>query len=162
MPSELIIECSQILKKQGLSIAFAESVTAGRLASEFSMTKDSGSILKGGLVCYDAEVKEQVLGIEHGFIEEFTPESAEVTKELALRLKNLIKSDIQVGITGLTTPGGSETEHKPVGTVFIHIFIEDRSIAVREVYAGSPEQIVLLAADLAAMTIIHELTSAPL
>ncbi len=158
MPSETIINCSRILKEQGLTIAFAESVTAGRLAAEFSLTEDSGSVLKGGLVCYDAEVKEDVLGIDPGFIEKFTPESEEVTKELALRLKKLIKSDIQVAVTGLTTAGGSETPQKPVGTVFIQILIRDSSIAVREVFKGSPEQIVLLAADLAAQTIIDDLT----
>ena len=158
MPSETIINCSQILKEEGLTIAFAESVTAGRLAAEFSLTEDSGSILKGGLVCYDAEVKEDVLGIDPGFIEKFTPESQEVTKELALRLKNLIKSDIQVAVTGLTTPGGSETPQKPVGTIFIHILIRDSAIAVRDVFEGSPERIVLLAADLAAKTIVDDLT----
>lgn len=156
MPSELVINCSGILKRQELTIAFAESVTAGRLSAEFSLTEDSGSILKGGLVCYNAEVKEDVLGIDPGFISEFTPESPEVTKELASRLKNLIKSDIQVAVTGLTTPGGSETPKKPVGTIFIHLVFKEKSIAVREVFKGSPEQIVLLAIDLAAKTIVNE------
>ncbi|MCF0072816.1 CinA family protein [Dyadobacter sp. CY261] len=157
MPSELINHCGQILKEQGLTIAFAESVTAGRLAAEFSLTEYSGSILKGGLVCYDAEVKKDVLGISPYLIEEFTPESAEVTKELANRLKDLIKSDVQVAVTGLTTPGGSETPQKPVGTIFIHILIRGGSLAVRDVFEGTPEQIVLLAADLAASTITNEL-----
>lgn len=161
MPSQLINECGQLLKEHGLTIAFAESVTAGRLAAEFSLTEFSGSILKGGLVCYDAEVKKEVLGISPGLIEEFTPESEEVTKELAIRLKDLIKSDVQVGITGLTTPGGSETSQKPVGTIFIHILMNGSSLAVRNTFEGSPEQIVLLAADLAATTIINELKQKP-
>lgn len=157
MPSKLILDCSKTLKKRGLTIAFAESATAGRLASEFSLCPDSGGMLKGGLVCYDAQVKECVLGVDPGLIQQFTPESEEVTKELAFRLRDLISSDIQVAVTGLTTPGGSETPQKPVGTIFIHILIKDRSIAIRKVFEGSPEQIVLLAADLAAKTIIGEL-----
>jgi len=157
MPSQLIIDCSKILKEKGLTIAFAESVTAGRLAAEFSLTEDSGSVLKGGIVCYDAEVKEEVLGITSEYIKEFTPESAEVTRELAIQLKEIIRSDIQVAVTGLTTSGGSETSQKPVGTIFLHLVIRDNSIAVRKVFKGSPEQIVLLAVDLAAKTIINEL-----
>jgi len=157
MPSQLIIDCSKILKEKGLTIAFAESVTAGRLAAEFSLTQDSGSVLKGGIVCYDAEVKEEVLGITSEYIKEFTPESAEVTRELAIQLKEIIRSDIQVAVTGLTTSGGSETSQKPVGTIFLHLVIRDNSIAVRKVFKGSPEQIVLLAVDLAAKTIINEL-----
>ncbi|MCE7042880.1 CinA family protein [Dyadobacter sp. CY312] len=159
MPSKLITECSQTLKEKGLTIAFAESATAGRLAAEFSLTENSGSVLKGGLVCYDAEVKTDVLGIDADFIEKYTAESEEVTEELAIRLKNLIKSDVQAAITGLTTPGGSETPEKPVGTIFIHIVIKDRSVAVREVFEGAPEEIVLLTADLVAKTIINELNS---
>lgn len=157
MPSKLILDCGKSLKDRGLTIAFAESATAGRLASEFSLCADSGSILKGGLVCYDAQVKESVLGIDPALIQQFTPESEEVTRELAFRLRDLISSDVQVAVTGLTTPGGSETPQKPVGTMFIHILIKERSIAIRNVFEGTPEQIVLLAADLAAKTIIQEL-----
>ncbi|SDG58824.1 nicotinamide-nucleotide amidase [Dyadobacter soli] len=150
MPSNLIASCARALQERGLTIAFAESVTAGRLAAEFSMTEFSGAILKGGLVCYDAEVKKQLLGIDRTVIKRFTPESEEVTRELTSRLKGLINSDIQVGITGLATPGGSETAQKPVGTIFLHLLIMGKSIAVSEVFEGTPEQIVLLAADLAA------------
>jgi nicotinamide-nucleotide amidase len=140
-----------------MTIAFAESATAGRLAAEFSMTEQAGSILKGGLVCYDACIKEDILGIEPSMLEEFTPESYEVTKAMALNLRNFIKSDIQVAVTGLTTPGGSETKHKPVGTMFVHVLIGERSIAVHDIFDGSPEQIVLSAVDLTAKTILNEL-----
>jgi nicotinamide-nucleotide amidase len=159
MPSQNVIDCSKIIREQMLTIAFAESVTAGRLASEFSLTADSGAILKGGLVCYDASVKEQVLGVPQALVEKYTPESSEVTKDMGMRLKSLIPSDIQVAVTGLTTPGGSEDEHKPVGTIFIHISLSGSSIAVRKVFSGSPEEIVLQAVDLAADTIIHEMKS---
>ena len=157
MPSQLIKDCSQTLKDLGLTIAFAESATAGRLASEFSLTEYSGRVLKGGLVCYDAEVKTDVLGIDADFIKKYTAESKEVTEELAIRLKSLIRSDIQAAVTGLTTPGGSESPEKPVGTIFIHVVIRDRSVAVMEIFEGSPEQMVLLAIDLVAKTIINEL-----
>ena len=157
MPSQIVNECSQAIKDLSLTLACAESATAGRLAFEFSLTPHSGSILKGGLVCYDATIKTDILGIESGYIEEFTPESAEVTEAVATHLRSFIKSDIQIAVTGLTTPGGSETEQKPVGTMFIHILIHERSIAVREVFEGSPEQIVLQAIDLAAKTLLDEL-----
>jgi nicotinamide-nucleotide amidase len=159
MPSQIVIDCSKAIKKHGFTLAVAESVTAGRLASEFSLTNDSGEILKGGLVCYDARLKEDILGIERAMIEKFTPESAEITEELAFRLRDFIKSDIQVAVTGLTTPGGSENADKPVGTIFIHVLIQDNSIAVREVFSGNPQQIVLQAVDLAARTIHDQLNA---
>src|SRR4051812_1848426 len=96
-------ECGKELIMQGLTIAFAESATAGRLSAEFSMVQDSGKFLKGGLVCYDASLKKDILGVPKELIKKYTPESAEVTAELAKRLPSLIKSDIQVAVTGLTT-----------------------------------------------------------
>ena len=159
MPSQIVSDCSKVLSQQKLTIAFAESASAGRFASEFSLTADSGTVLKGGVVSYDAGVKEQVLEISASFIEEFSPESAEVTKEMAFRLKDLIKSDIQVAVTGLTTAGGSEDVHKPVGTIFIHILVHDNSIALKETFKGSAEDIVLQALDFTARAILDEVVS---
>ena len=143
MASPSIIECSKLIAKNNLKIAFAESATAGWLASEFSLTEHSGNILLGGIVCYDARTKEQIFGIPKEFIERNTAESAEVTKALADALPKLFDCDIAVAITGLTTPGGSETEDKPVGTMFIHINMPNaRYIAHREVFEGGGELII--------------------
>ncbi|AEI52250.1 CinA family protein [Runella slithyformis] len=156
MPSLLVIESSKLLKSHHLTIAFAESATAGRLSAEFALDENSGKILIGGLVCYDACVKEEILGIPVPFIEKYTPESAEVTKELAERLKKFMKSDIQVAVTGLTAPGGSETPQKPVGTMFIHLVMKDKSVGIREEFGGSPESIIMQTVDkVAELLIMH-------
>jgi nicotinamide-nucleotide amidase len=158
MPSQIVTDCSKSLAERKMTVAFAESATAGRLAFEFSMCPDSGKILKGGLVCYDADLKKSILHVPEDIINKFTPESAEVTKEIAERLKTLIPADIHIGVTGLTTSGGSESPEKPVGTIFLHAFIKERSIAVREVFQGEPEEIVLQAIDRAAELILQEIT----
>jgi nicotinamide-nucleotide amidase len=157
MPSAIVKACSKLLLDQELTLSFAESASAGRLSSEFSLLPDCGKILKGGIVCYDACIKQDVLGVPGELVEKYTPESAEVTKELAERLQQFMKADIQVAITGLTMPGGSETPEKPVGTMFIHAIIKGRGIAAREVYKGDPEQIVLQTVDRVAQLIIDEL-----
>lgn len=157
MASSTVLECTKMLHDKGLTIAFAESATAGRLASEFALTPYSGGCLKGGLVCYDACVKEDILQISKEMIDTYTAESAEVTREMAMQLRTIIPSDIQVAITGLTTPGGSETEEKPVGTMFAHILIQDRPVSLRRLYVGAPEQIILSTIDEVAETIINEL-----
>ena len=144
-----------------MTLAFAESATAGRLAYEFSLVPDSGKILMGGLVCYDACIKKVTLGIPSEFIEKYTPESAEVTKELAQRLYRVIPSaDIFVAVTGLTTPGGSETAEKPVGTMFIHAVIGHQDYAVREVFSGTAEEIVSATVERVARLLIEKLPDA--
>lgn len=157
MPSDQLIACHHLLKAQKLTISFAESATAGRLSAEFSLIPECGDILKGGIVCYDACIKQDILGVPAELVEKYTPESAEVTKDLAERLGSFMNADIRVAVTGLTMPGGSETKEKPVGTMFIHAIIKNNPVAVREVFKGSPEEIVLRTIDRVATILIKEL-----
>lgn len=138
----LIEECSDALAKKGLTLSFAESASAGYLAYMFSQTENSGKVLKGALVCYDACVKEDILKISKALINEFTPESAEVTREMALKLSGLISSDLTVAVTGLTRSGGSERPGKPVGTMFYCICFRGAVIERRKIFAGTPQEIV--------------------
>jgi nicotinamide-nucleotide amidase len=137
-----IAACSQLMAEKGLTIAFAESATAGWLCSEFALTEESGQVLKGGLACYDADLKMSLLNVPRELIDEFTPESMEVTREMAYRLGKLIPADIYVTVTGLTTPGGSETPEKPVGTMFVFALICGREASFRKVFAGSCEEVI--------------------
>ncbi|TLV03270.1 CinA family protein [Dyadobacter luticola] len=160
MLSQIVLDCSKALAEQGLTVAFAESATAGRLAAEFSLCPESGSVLKGSLVCYDASLKENILRVPPEMLRNFTPESAEVTQELAHRLQTFIPADVHVAVTGLTTPGGSESPEKPVGTMFIHAFFKTKSVAARDVFSGSAEEIVLQTIDRIARLILEEIPSA--
>jgi nicotinamide-nucleotide amidase len=157
MPSELLIKCSHLLKEKKLSLAFAESATAGRLSAEFALIPDCGEILKGGIVCYDACIKQDILGVPEDLVKKYTPESAEVTEDMARRLGSVINANIYVAITGLIMPGGSETPDKPVGTMFIHAIINQKPSAVKEKFEGSPEAIVLQTVDRVARMLIEEL-----
>lgn len=134
--------CSRGLKDHGWNICFAESASSGKLAYEFSRTEYSGTVFKGGIVCYDAQVKVGVVGIEPELIERFTPESAEVTKLLAFRVREMMKASVCVGLTGLLTSGGSEKPEKPVGTIFFCIAFGRETLEVRKVYEGTPEQMI--------------------
>nr|WP_294924062.1 CinA family protein [uncultured Flavobacterium sp.] len=159
MPSEIVNKCSEAIAAKGWNIAFAESATAGRMSAEFAMTEHSGAILRGGIVCYDVFIKEQILNVPHAAIEKYTPESAEVTQILAQQASKIFNSKVTVAITGLTSPGGSETEEKPVGTIFFHIITPVEKISHREVFQGTPEEIILKAVDKTANLIIDSVPS---
>lgn len=149
--------CGKLLIDQGLTLAFAESATAGRIASDFSLLTDAGKFLKGGLICYDAMLKETLLNVPEGMIKTFTPESMEVTHAIAQGLFELIPADIHIGVTGLTCPGGSETPEKPVGTIFIHCLLNGAPLfSDRTLFEGCPEEIVDQAVQRTAkLLIIH-------
>lgn len=146
--------CSQLLSDRGMTIAFVESATAGKLAYEFSLTEYSGQILKGGMICYDARLKENILGIPKKTIQAFTPESPEITREMAVRLKKVIPADVIVSVTGLTTPGGSEKPGKPVGTMFYCILVNDEVHERKKIFTGTPEEIIDYTIEQIAKTII--------
>ena len=157
--NRVVEECCQILADSEQTIAFAESATAGKLAFEFSQTAYSGKVLKGGLVCYDACIKEDILHIPKEFVDEYTPESPEVTRTMALKLKEIMDADIVIAVTGLTTPGGSEGPHKPVGTMFYCILANGELYERRKVFTGSARDIINLTIEQIVKTLIQVLTS---
>ena len=66
----------------------------------------------------------------------------EVTRAMADGLPALIPADIYVAVTGLTTPGGSETAEKPVGTMFVYASVRGKPASFRKVFKGSCEAII--------------------
>ncbi|WP_449437096.1 CinA family protein [Pedobacter steynii] len=153
-----MLACGELLIKHRLTIAFAESATAGRLAAEFALIPEAGKFLKGGVVCYDANLKCSLLGVPQGHLKAFTPESKIVTCLMTSGLQKLIPADIHIGCTGLTAPGGSETEDKPVGTMFLYaISANELLFSEQAVFRGSPEEIVLQTVEFLADRLLLQL-----
>lgn len=152
MNQDVVNEAGKLLQNQKLSIAFAESATAGRICAEFSLLENAGSFLKGAIACYDACIKESLLGVEHELIEKFTPESMEVTRAITLGLSKIIPADIHIGVTGLSCAGGSETSEKPVGTVFIFALYQgEPAFSERLNFKGEQQAIIEATVESCAM-----------
>jgi nicotinamide-nucleotide amidase len=130
------------LRNQKLTISFAESVSAGLVANEFSKQLDVGDVLIGSIVSYHTSCKEELLGVKKSTIKKHTAESQETTDEMAKGLKNLLNTDICVATTGLATPGGSETTEKPVGTVFISVLYKQKLYRFKNRFYGTRDQII--------------------
>lgn len=138
-----LLACGELLIKHQLTLAFAESATAGRLSAEFALLPDAGKFLKGGIVCYDADLKCTLLDVPQEQLKVFTPESEIVTCSITAGVQKLIPADIHIGCTGLTSPGGSETPDKPVGTMFLYgIKAHELLFSERLIFQGAPEEIV--------------------
>lgn len=132
--SEKIEKLLAKLKGKNLTIAFAESMSSGRIINEFSKCKGAGEVLLGGIVTYKPELKIQLLDVREETLKKYTAESCQVTSEMAIGLKKIIKADIVAAVTGLASPGGSETREKPVGTVFISILYNDMLYEFRDYF----------------------------
>jgi len=129
------------LQTSKLTVAFAESATAGMLASEIVKAKGTGTTFMGSIVTYNESVKQTLLGVKKKTLDLYTAESQQVTNEMVMGLHKILRADICVAVTGLAETGASETDNKPVGTVFFSMFYKDKIEEFREVFEGTPENV---------------------
>lgn len=142
MSNDELNDLVAVLNDKGLTIGFAESVTAGYVGCQFSKALKVSEVYKGSVVAYQETIKTHLLSVSKTTIDKFTAESQEVTNEMAEGIKKLYDVDIAVAITGLANPGGSESPSKPVGTVFITIIHTDQQHEFRELFSGNREEII--------------------
>lgn len=158
MVSRTVIACCHTLLEKEMNIAFAESVTTGKLVYDYSSVPNCGTIVKGSIVCYDRSTKEELFGISPEIIDKYSAESQEVTKLLADGLRKLMPADIIVAVTGLASPGGSESPDKPVGTIFVNGYIKDKPWMTKLYFEGSPDEIISQTSEAISVILLDELT----
>ena len=124
-----------------VSIATAESCTAGLLAAKITSIAGASSFFKGGIIAYQNDVKINLLGVSKSLIKEKTEVCAEVVQQMAQGVRNKFSADFSVATSGYAGPtGGSELN--PIGTVFIAISSKEKTISKRFVFVGDRESIV--------------------
>lgn len=92
-----------LLKYNNLKLGIAESVSGGRLASEFVSHNDgASSVLIESIVCYTRASKEYRLDIEPNYFDKYSTESVEASFELANGILRTSDADVVVATTGYT------------------------------------------------------------
>ncbi len=109
-------QVADTLRSRGLTIATAESCTAGLLAGRLTELAGSSEYVLGGLVVYSNEAKASLAGVDPELIARVGAVSVEVAEALADGARSRVGADVGVGITGIAGPGGG-TPEKPVGLV---------------------------------------------
>jgi len=98
----------------GLTLAVAESLTGGLVASRLVNVPGASEWFKGGVVAYDSEVKFSVLGVPRGPVV-----SAEAAKAMAEGVRELTGADVGLATTGVAGPDSQEGVAP--GTVFMGV-----------------------------------------
>jgi len=123
LPFEQIIgKKLTILEK---TIGLAESCTGGNLGHRFTDVLGSSRYFQGGIICYQYEIKEKLLGVASKLLEEKGAVCEEVALQMAKGAMDALGSDIGFGITGLLSPGGDDNK-TPVGTVWMAVCDKER------------------------------------
>jgi nicotinamide-nucleotide amidase len=105
-----------LLIERGLTLATMESCTGGLLADTITNVPGSSESYRGGLVSYATEMKVE-WGVDREIIERHGVVSAECAADMARAVRERMRADIGIGITGVAGP--AEQEGKPPGTVHI-------------------------------------------
>lgn len=134
----------EVLGKELLSrkqtIAFAESCTGGLASSMMTDVPGSSEYVKGSIVSYTNEIKNQIINVSKTTLSKKGAVSEETAIEMANGAKEIIGSDMAVSITGLAGPGGGTTK-KPVGLVYIAIADANGTLCHKYNFLGTRTQI---------------------
>lgn len=146
------------LKANDQTVAVAESLTGGLLASSFVSVPGSSTVFRGGVVAYDPGIKVSVVGVPADIIDEHGVVSPETAAALAAGVRALLGTDWGLGTTGVAGPephGGREP-----GTVCLAVAGPDGRIrAETYMFTGSREEVRRHAVDAALRLLTEELAA---
>ncbi|HUP08006.1 MAG TPA: competence/damage-inducible protein A [Caldimonas sp.] len=137
-----------LLKQRGLTVGLAESCTGGLVGHRLTNVPGSSAYVKGGIIAYSNELKQQSLGVRaetlaaHGAVSEAT------AAEMATGVRRALSSDLGLAITGIAGPDGG-TPDKPVGTVCFALAAADVVHHRRYQLWGTREWVKLLSSQVA-------------
>ena len=123
-----------LLEARGLTLAVAESVTGGMVATRLTAIPGASAVFRGGVVAYASEVKHRVIDVPEGPVV-----SLDAARAMAAGVARRLGADIGLATTGVAGPDGQEG-HTP-GTVFLGLHRDGESEAHEVRLPGDRERI---------------------
>ncbi|HAJ33771.1 MAG TPA: competence/damage-inducible protein A [Candidatus Atribacteria bacterium] len=134
-----------LLKTKKLKVAVAESCTGGMLGEMITRIPGSSEYFQGGVISYNARIKEDLLKVSSKVIRKYGEVSRQVAKLIAEGVRRCCHSNIGISITGIAGPGGA-TEKKKVGLVYMALSDGKKTITQKHQLFGSRQLIRLRSA----------------
>lgn len=138
----------RLLREKGKTIAVAESCTGGLIAHRITEIPGCSDYFLLGVVAYNNQAKEELLGVSRTILERYGPVSRETAEQMAIGVRKASGALLGIATTGIAGPTGG-TPEAPVGRVFIGLASE----VLREVkqydFSGDRHAIKLMASEVA-------------
>jgi nicotinamide-nucleotide amidase len=122
------------VRRSGLQVAVAESLTGGLLASRLAGLEGASEWFRGGVVAYAAGVKHDVLGV--GPVPVVSERAA---LDMASGVRALLGAEVALGVTGVGGP--DEQDGNPPGTAWIAVDVRGRACAELHRFDGDPTEV---------------------
>lgn len=133
-------EVAKLLVEKNMTIAVSESCTGGMVSSKLINYPGISQSFLEGCVTYSNEAKMKRLGVKKDTLDKFGAVSEETAIEMARGVAKSLGANIGVSTTGIAGPGGG-TDEKPVGLVYIGLYINGEIKVKKCNLAGSREKI---------------------
>jgi nicotinamide-nucleotide amidase len=131
-----------LLLEKNLSISVAESCTGGLIGHRLTSVPGSSSYFHGGVVVYSNQSKADLLRVDPRTLETHGAVSERTVEEMARGVKDRIKTDLGLAVTGIAGPGGG-TRQKPVGTVHVGLAARGKTFSREYRFWGNRGQVKL-------------------
>lgn len=137
---------SKILIKNKLTISIAESCTGGLVSSTFINYPGISSVFMEGCITYSNESKINRLGVNPNTLDIYGAVSEETAIEMVEGIAKNFNTNVAISTTGIAGPDGGSIE-KPVGLVYIGIYINGNTTVKKYIFNGNREEIRLKATE---------------
>jgi nicotinamide-nucleotide amidase len=114
-----VAELLSELAARGQTVAVAESLTGGQLASTLVEVPGASKVLRGGLIVYATDLKASLGGVPRALLDERGPVDPDVAVALAKGVRDRCEADWGVATTGVAGP--EPHDGKAVGTVYVAV-----------------------------------------
>ena len=126
---------SNLLKKNHITIATAESCTGGLIAHTLTNISGSSEYFDRGYVTYSNIAKIDTLDVAKTLLDKNGAVSKEVAEAMANGIRTKSNVDIGISTTGIAGPTGGTIE-KPVGLVYTAISSNEKTIVKKYKFSG--------------------------
>jgi nicotinamide-nucleotide amidase len=125
---QLVAHCVE----RGVSIALAESLTAGEMALAIACIPDSGKVFLGGVIPYATEAKRRVLGVDENPVV-----SGAAARAMAVAAREMFDSDLAAATTGVAGPAPQDGQ--PPGVLFVAVAARNGTTLVERHVVADPD-----------------------
>ena len=123
-----------LLKEKRMTVATAESCTAGLIAKRLTDVPGASDVFGCGIVSYQNAIKEKLLGVDPAVLAAQTAVCEDVAKQMAAGALRQSGADLAVSITGLAGPGKDELGRDP-GLAYLAL-TDGKQTVTRTVHTG--------------------------
>ncbi|GAB2839903.1 CinA family protein [Microbacterium insulae] len=143
------------LGARGWTVAVAESLTGGLLASALVDVPGASVSVRGGVVAYATDVKRDVLGVDPALLDSVGAVDEAVASQMAAGVRRLLRADVGIATTGVAGP--EPQDGRPVGAVCIAVTTPQGGTTTSFLLEGDRAQIRAAAVEKALTTALGRL-----